>query len=1108
MPPGLPPATAHVSYSRQYRRCGKADCARCASGGPGHGPYWYAYWREGGRMRSRYLGKDAPAELSSVPAPPEERVPHLTATGPPVRALARAPAPLRVRTLGAFVVWQGDQRIPATRWTRRDVRALFTLLLGAPGYRLHREQACDALWPEVDPAAAARRLHATLHLLRVALDVAGAPRSHVRLIDDVLALELDAVVQPATAWLDAAVFDQAAAVALAGRDPTACRAALEHYGGDYLPDEPYAEWVVRRREALHARRQALLLHLARLSGAVGDLEEAEQCLRAVLASDACHEDAAATLMGLLAAAGQRSAALRVYQALATALETDLELAPGDAIEALRARLLAQEAAPRAADRVPSASHRTEPTNLPVAATRFVGRLWEQREVAEVLSTTRLLTLTGPGGCGKTRLALEVAGAAGGAYPDGIWLVELAGLGDATLVARAVADALGVRERPGQDLSATVCDFLEPRQVVLVLDTCEHLRDGCGALAALLLQRCVGVRLLATSRHVLGIAGETVWRVAGLAVPDAGVAADPADPADLLRFDAVRLLVERGQAVRPTFVLTERNAPAVLRICRRLDGLPLALELAAARLGHLRVEDVAARLDDRFALLTGGSQTSLPRQQTLRATMEWSYGLLTVAEQAVLRRLAVFAGGCTLEAAAAVCVGAGVDDAGDVGVVDLLARLIDKSLLALEERDDMGRYRLLETVRQYGREQLEAAGEAAEARERHLDWSLTLAEAAEQALTGPDQVQWLTRLEGDHDNLRAALTWTRETGQHARGLRLAAALWRFWYTRGYLSEGRQWLDALLTLTRQNGDVGAATVRATALNAAGVLARGQGDYAPAVALSTASLQLCRDEGNTQGSANALANLGNVACDQGGYKQAIVLFEESLALRRDSADAWGTANALNALGIIALDQGDYERAEALLSDSLALKRACGDTQGIATALTNLGGVALDVGDDPRAVVLLEESVALKQELGDPWSLAISVMNLAHVARKQRAWEQAITLYRRSLALYWGVGHKVGVAMALEYLAGCSCMRGQPRRAGRLLGAAATLRTAIGVPILLPDRADHERALAVTRGALGNDAFAAAWTGGQALALERVMAEALADIAEPATAPIPPCS
>jgi len=348
MSTGSPPIEAHVTYSQQYRRCGKADCARCAAGGPGHGPYWYAYWREDGRMRSRYLGKDAPADRPSAATLAEGRLPDDAA--PP----SRAPAALRVQTLGGFAVWRGGQRIPAGRWTRRDVLALFTLLLGAPGYRVHRERVCDALWPEADPAAAARRLHATLHLLRAVLDGPGAAHSRVRLVGDVLALELAAEAPRGAEWLDAAAFDHVAGAALASRDQAACRAALDCYGGDYLPDEPYAEWVVTRREELRARRQALLLHLARLSGAMGDLEEAEQCLRAVLVSDACHEDAAATLMGLLAAAGQRSAALRVYQALAAALEADLDLAPGDEIEAWRARLLAHEAAPRAADRPPRA----------------------------------------------------------------------------------------------------------------------------------------------------------------------------------------------------------------------------------------------------------------------------------------------------------------------------------------------------------------------------------------------------------------------------------------------------------------------------------------------------------------------------------------------------------------------------------------------------------------------------------------------------------------------------------------------------------------------------------------------------------------------------------
>jgi len=1126
MSTGSPPIEAHVTYSQQYRRCGKADCARCAAGGPGHGPYWYAYWREDGRMRSRYLGKDAPADRPSAATPAEGRLPD--ATAPPSRAPVSVPATLRVQTLGGFAVWRGGQRIPAARWTRRDVLALFTLLLGAPGYRVHRERVCDALWPEADPAAAARRLHATLHLLRAVLDGPGTARSRVRLVGDVLALEPAAEARPQPDWLDAAAFDQEARAALASRNQAACRAALDRYGGNYLPDEPYAEWVVTRREELRARRQALLLHLARLSGAMGDLEEAERCLRAVLVSDACHEDAAATLMGLLAAAGQRSAALRVYQALAAALEADLDLAPGDEVEALRARLLAHEAAPRAANRSPRAPRATHPTNLPSSSTRFVGRIWEQRELAEVLSTTRLLTLTGPGGCGKTRLALEVAGTLGSASPDGVWLVELAGLGDAALVPRAVADALGVREQPGQDLRATVCDFLAPRQVLLVLDNCEHLLDGCAPFAALLLRTCAGVRLLATSRQALGIAGETVWRVAGLASPDEGVAVDLEG---LVRFDAVRLLVERARTVRSTFALTERNAPAVLQICQRLDGLPLALELAAARLGHLGVEDVAARLDDRFALLTGGSRTSLPRQQTLRATMEWSYGLLTAAEQTVLRHLAVFAGGCTLEAAATVCAGAGVEGE---QVLDLLAGLIDKSLLALEERDGRGRYRLLETVRQYGREQLEAAGDAAQARLRHQDWSLALAEAAEQELTGPDQGVWLSRLETEHDNLRAALAWARDTGQSAVGLRLATALWRFWYTHGHLSEGRAWLEELLVAAEPIATALPASVRAAALYGMGVLAWAQGDYDRTTTLCADSLALCRDLGDRRGIACALTTLGNVAISRGDYTRARALHEEGLGHRRALGDTWGMALSLHNLGNVATAQGDYARAAALHEESLALRRGLGDAAGIAAslgslasvattqggyaratalseeglavarelgdkrlsadALTDQGRLALARGDAARALVLVEEGLALYRRLGDQWGIARALAALGRGALARGDTARARAVYEEGLALYRRMDEKAGVATCLEGVAGLAWAGDQPGRAARLYGAAAAVRAAIGAPLPRTEQLTSQRTLAAIRSALGDDAWGRAWAAGQALPLERAIAEALA--------------
>jgi len=1140
MPSGRPPPNAHVTYSQQYRRCGKPTCAHCAAGGTGHGPYWFAYWREGGRLRSRYLGKQAPAGASALSEPGEEQHPeqgeerHLK-TDPPAPVPPSAGPALRVRTLGGFVVWRAGQPIPASRWSRRAATALFTSLLSAPGYRLHREQVGEWLWPEAEPAASARNLHATLHLLREVLDGPGATVSALRLDGAMIVLEPAGGAPLAAEWLDAAAFERAARAALAGVDRAACQAALALYGGDYVPDEPYAEWVASRREELRARYQALLLHLARLSAAADDLTEAERCLRAVLAIDACHEETAAELMGLLSAQGRRTAALRVYQALATALEADLDLAPNGAIEALRARLLAQEAAPHAADRPPHSPPTAQPatpTNLPAPLTGFVGRAWETREIAEMMADARLLTLTGPGGCGKTRLALEVAGALVGSYPDGVWHVELAALRDATLLAEVVATTLGVREQTDRPARDTLRAFLRPRETLLLLDNCEHLIDGCAALATDLLQACPGVRILATSREALRVAGETIWRVPGLAVPPAD--ARP-EPVSVLRFEAVQLLCARARASRTDFALTTGNASAVMQICQRLDGVPLAIELAAARLATLSVDAVAARLDDCFGLLTGGSRTALPRQQTLRATMEWSYGLLSAGEQRLLRHLSVCAGGCTAVAAEAVCAAEGTP-AG--AAPDLLDGLVAKSLLGLEDADGAGRYRLLETVRQYGWERLKQAGEATVARRRHAAYYLSLAEEAEPALTGPDQGRWLQRLDREYDNLRAALRWARDSGEQEGGLRLAAALWRFWYVRGRQSEGRQWLEDLLGV-RGGGDAGSTgsastPARARALYGASVLAAEQGDYRRAKALSTESGALFEQFDDTLGRARALNLLATVMRYQGDQTRAAALYEQSLVLFRQLGHAQATAVALNNLGAMAVDQGDYARAATLNEESLAIKRALGDVRGIARSLLNLGEVARYQGDHDRARLLFAESLTLSRELedgpsialalnnlgdvarargdgaramalytesvqifrdaGDQHFVALTLSNLGHVAHDRGDDGGAAALYRDSLTLYRDVGEKLGLVGCLEGVAMVAQAQGRAEHAALLHGAAAGLRAALGAPLPPVERAAHERRAAALRETLGETAFATAWAAGHALSLEQAIAAALA--------------
>ncbi|MGH2389011.1 MAG: ATP-binding protein, partial [Chloroflexota bacterium] len=487
-------------------------------------------------------------------------------------------------------------------------------------------------------------------------------------------------------------------------------------------------------------------------------------------------------------------------------------------------------------------------NLPRALSSLVGREAERREVPALLGEARLVTLTGSGGVGKTRLALAVAGELVDHYPDGVWLVELAAQAEPVLVPGAVAAALDVREEPGRLLTATLQDSLRDRRLLLVLDNCEHLVAACADLAAALLRACPGLRILATSREGLQVSGECLWRVPSLTVPDPG---HPLPPELTGSYEAVRLFVARARERRSDFTLNSQNARAVAEICARLDGIPLAIELAAARVGSLAVEGVAARLDDRFRLLTGGPRTALPRQRTLRAALVWSYDLLSEQEQVLLDSLSVFVGGWTLQAAEAVCGVGGAEgerlggsaDLPDVGtweVLDLLDRLVNKSLVQAEERaGGEVRYALLETVRQYGQERLSAAGDAEATRRRHLAYFLALAEEAAPRLTDPEQGVWLGRLEADHDNLRAALGWARDSGVAEPALRLAAALWRFWATRGYLSEGRGWLEAVLADSEQRWP----TARAMALNGSGILAHHQGEYGRAETLHEESLALRR-------------------------------------------------------------------------------------------------------------------------------------------------------------------------------------------------------------------------------------------------------------------------
>jgi len=709
-----------------------------------------------------------------------------------------------------------------------------------------------------------------------------------------------------------------------------------------------------------------------------------------------------------------------------------------------------------------------PHNLPAEVTSFIGREKEIAEVRRLLAGTRLFTLTGSGGTGKSRLALRLAVETQGDFPDGVWLVDMAPLSDSSLVPQSVAGTLGVRDEPGAPLTRRIADALHHKNLLLILDNCEHLIEAVADMAEVLLHACPDVNLMVTSREALGISGETAYRVPSLSLPPDGAQA-PRQAQVAAKYEAVRLFVDRATTVRPDFVLTDANTQAVVQICRRLDGLPLALELAAARVRALDVEQIAARLDDRFRLLTGGSRTALPRQQTLRALIDWSWDLLSAEEKLLFRRLSVFVGGSTLAAAEFVC---GSIDAWDpsslsqtptLDVLELLTRLVDKSLVVVEEHGGATRYRMLETIRQYAREKLLEAGEAEVkgVRGRQLQFFLELAESAEPALRDADQLTWLARLDVEHDNLRAGLKWAGAAASPVRSietvLRLAGALARFWYLHGYWSEGRAWLrQALAELLPEMAPDGLRRARARALAGLGWLMDENGDDIP---LYEESLTLYRGLGDRWGMAFALRGLGAGLLNRGEPEQSLVhlnealdlyralsdpwgiaiaqynlgwlmvyqdnvagateTWGESLAAFRQTGDRWGIAVALGALSYLARRRGDYPRAVALSEESLGYFREVGDKAGIATSLSRLGNVAFRRGDYRQAISLIEEGIPLKRELGEQAGLSNDFALLGLIAAYQGDYDRATAWLEQSLALAREVGDNSMVAYDLAYLA-----------------------------------------------------------------------------------------
>ena len=933
-------------------------------------------------------------------------------------ALARQPADsaaARLSLFGAFHLTRAGEPI---RLPTHKAEALLAYLALFP--RTHNREALAGLfWGDSPDEQARGSLRKALTALRRALGD-----------DALLADRLTARLNPDyPLWVDALAFERHLSAGRPGigvslePDPDLL-SAVALYTGELLPGF-YDDWVVPLRERYRELYLESALSLVQMWRGRSDYPRAVEVAQRVLSVDPANERAHQQLMFCYLALGRRSEALQQYEICRRLLREELAVAPSAETMALY-RWLKEAAAGQ-----PAAEARI--TNLPIPLSSFVGREAETAWVktrflrgatatlpAGPVSTARstppavrLITLTGPGGSGKTRLAVQVGADLIDAFPDGVWWVELAGLDDAGLVPHAVAQALGTRESPDEPTADTLVAFLQARRLLLILDNCEHLVSAAAALADALLGRCPGLAILATSRQALGLIGEHALPVPALAVPRASL---PAEAGALLDYEGIRLFVERATAINPAFALTAANAAAVRQVCARLDGIPLALELAAMWMRALPAEELAARLDDRFQLLTSGSRAAPPRHQTLRGVIDWSYDLLPAAEQVLFRRLAVFAGGCTPEAARHVLniPESGASTATLPATLALLHRLVDKSLVAAGQERGQTRFTMLETIREYAREKLGEAGEMERARTAHLEFFARWVEETEGELRGPRQLRWLDLLDLELDNLRAALDWAAANDPQP-GLRLVGASLWYWNLRGHWREGPMWMAKLLA-----APVAAPTpARARALIASANLAHwGSNDYLlardqldEAVAILRASAASAWDL------AYALALLGAVRLDLGDPAAAAAALEESLALGESLAEEgrWVQAWALMSLGDLSEDPA---QAQAHFERSAALFRQLGDRAQLPVVLAHLAWFHLQQRHYALAETSAAESAALTEEIGDVMGAAWLQKLRGDLALAQQDHPQALARYEDALQRFRTLGSKSGIADALAAL------------------------------------------------------------------------------------------
>lgn len=902
---------------------------------------------------------------------------------------------MRVVLLGSFQVWLGERAVEPSAWRLNKAKDVIKLLALARGNRMQRDQVLELLWPDRAPDSAVNNLYQVLHAARRAIDsVDGDGHALLRLEAETLTLCRDDAL-----WVDADEFESSARRALASHLRSDYDTALELYSGELLPDDRYADWAAGRRESLHRLNLELMRGLARALEDAGEMTAAADVLRQILNEDPTNEPAHRDLMRVYAASGDRGAAARQYDALETALHDELGVTPEQESQDLVASIVAGRLGPK--DEGTLAPSRPK-TNLGVALSTFVGREKELIELRELTSSDRMVTLLGAGGCGKTRLAVEVGRLQSSAFAGGVLLVELAPVVKASDVPSELMRAFDVRRGPDKTAIEAVADLIGEDEVLLIVDNCEHVVDGVAKAIDTLLSVCAGLTVLATSREPIRIPGEIVRRVSSLRAPDP-VSLPPAG--ELLGYDAIRLFQERVRAVHGNFTVDESNAADVALVCSRLDGMPLALELAAARVPALSVAGVAKNLDDRFKLLVDGPRTALSRQRTLKATVDWSFDLLSESERALFLRLSVFHGPFDIEAARSL---AGPELQGDVA--GLLVRLVERSMIVTVPLDGEVRYRLLETMREYGQDRLRADGGLSEARDRHAQWLLELSHSGEGLSEASRRPDLVSRLSEAHDELRPAVEHLLAANPR-EAVRLTAQVWPYWLWLAHLGEGLELIEHVLEHVK-----GPSTERAELLIGASALAfrwKGFEEMERLAALSEAESEAL---GDNKGVCRALLFTAVGPFDRDEFQTARASFEKARRLARDEGDAPLELSANLCLAMLAASRLDYLEAGAILDRAESLVSSIDGSTGVLDLYT-LGSWTPTRRRGERLHMWCETFVAFEDGIGRPAHASV-VTARANLERLLGRFDRAASLLESALDFYEDLGDEGGQALVLSWM------------------------------------------------------------------------------------------